>query len=146
MTGLGDAAAEEKAEQLYLVVYAQIAEDADVLEPEHGPDLLLPETIIAAVSATAITSLLAGFFQELGRTAADRLSRRPFRSGQVVDAKPEEVVKVVRAQLERGQLDWSREQEAMREVEKTLVDLGIAVPNARATARKVLHALKREGL
>ncbi len=39
----------QDAECLYLDVYGLIAENADYLEPEEGPDLLLSEAILASL-------------------------------------------------------------------------------------------------
>ncbi len=135
---------EQQAEVLYLTVYAEMAGNADYLEPEHGPDLLQPETIVAAMSATVLTSLLTGFFQDFGKVAAERLRRKPFRGAEVVEASDDELVRVARECLERASLDLAREALATAEVEQALMRLGVARGIAQRLARDLVDAVKRE--
>lgn len=135
---------EELAELLYLAVYGRVAQDADVLEPEHGPDLLLPEALIAAVSATVLTSLATGFFEELGRAVAERVRRRPFRKSEVVHIDPEEAVALLAGLLRSGTLRVSRSKEARDAVQTTLEELGINATASARTAAAVVEAFERE--
>ncbi len=135
---------DEQAEAIYIAVYSQVSTNADFLEPRHGPDLLLSDTLIAALSATMLAPLISSFFGEFGRTAAEALRRRAFGRGEVIDAQPDELVAILKNGLEQAHVELSRESEALAQMEAALVQLGVAPNVARRMALSVLEAVRRE--
>jgi hypothetical protein len=134
---------ENRAEDLYMEVFGVVAANSDFVEPEEGVDLLLAEAFIASLAATVMTAILQGFFGEMGKSFLEKLRRRPFRQGELIETEPEVLIAELTRRMGTGELDAARLLQVRAEVERTLQKLGIADDIGNRIAGQVLAAVER---
>jgi hypothetical protein len=134
---------DQRAENLYMDVFGIAAANGDFVEPEEGIDLLLTEAFIASLAATILTATLGGFFGELGKGFLEKLRKRPFRQGELVETEPEVLIAELARRMVSGELDAARLQRARDEVNLTLQKLGVADEIGQRIAGEVLAAVER---
>ena len=135
--------AEKRAENLYMDVFGVVAANGDFVEPEEGVDLLLAETFIASLAATIVTALFEGFFKDLGKAFLDKLRRRPFRQGELIESEPEVLIAELARRMGSHELDTAGLFRARAEVERTLLKLGVADDIGQRITDEVLAVVER---
>jgi hypothetical protein len=129
------------AEQIYLDVYSEAAENADYLQPSRGIDFLLPETIIAVLTSTILVSFLQGFSAEFAKIMADIVKERVFKQGKLKEIPAEDLIKLLETHIDQLKADQEKLTHAEQQVEADLCRLGIPPKAAKRIAKKTRESV-----
>lgn len=134
------------AEQIYLEIYGEAAENANYLQPSSGKDFLLPDAIITALTSTIIVALLQGIFQEVGKDIGNLVKERLFCKGKLHEVDTNTLIKVLESKLDQLQDNPKKLNSAEQQVEADLLSLGMAPDVAKRLAKRTgeIFLQKRE--
>ena len=132
------------AEQIYLEVYGEVAENADYLQPPSGKDFLLPEAIITALTSTILVTFLQGFFQEAGKDIADLVKERLFNHGKLREVDTDTLIRIVESKVNLLQDHPEKLKDAEQQVEAALLSLGIAPRVAKRLSKRVVEIMMQK--
>ena len=127
------------AEQIYLDVYSEAAENANYLQPSSGTDFLLPETIIVALTSTILVAFLQGCFQEAGKDIVNLVKERVFNKGKLHEVDADTIVKALESKIDHIQENPERLKHAEQQIETDLLSLGMAPEVAKRIAKRTVE-------
>jgi hypothetical protein len=129
---------QDAAEEIYLAVYGEAAENANYLQPRTGTDFLLPEALVVSLTTTVCLAFFKGFFGEIGKELATVVKKRFFNKGSLSELETPVLVQAMAMRIEL--IATTRDPEKIRRaqecIEQELRTLELAPELARRIAER----------
>jgi hypothetical protein len=103
---------------------------------------MLAEAFLGALAATVLTAFMNGFFGEIGKGFGEKLRKRPFRKAELVETEPEVLIAELARRIANGELDTTKFNKDHAEVNRVLVDLGVAKEHSAMIANQVRKVME----